>query len=228
MLIALGLFVLLLIIFVPQIWTRAIFKQYSAELDGLPGSGGELAQHLVEKFQLKGVIVEEVETVGDHYAPQDKAVRLSPEVYNGKSLTAVVIAAHEVGHAIQHTSNYPPLLLRGRLARSVAISEKIAAMMLVAFPFAAILTRFPLVGGLMLFSGIMILMLPVIFHLITLPVELDASFNRALPILEHGKYLPESAMPIARKILMAAAFTYLSQSLASMLNFYRWMVFLRR
>ena len=82
MLIALGLFVLLLIIFVPQIWTRAIFKQYSAELDGLPGSGGELAQHLVEKFQLKDVIVEEVEAVGDHYAPADKAVRLSPEVHN--------------------------------------------------------------------------------------------------------------------------------------------------
>ena len=100
--------------------------------------------------------------------------------------------------------------------------------MLIAFPFAAALTKLPLLGGLLLFSGIMILFLPVMFHLITLPVELDASFNRALPILEHGQYLPDSAMPIARKLLMAAALTYVSASLASVLNFYRWLAFLRR
>ena len=100
--------------------------------------------------------------------------------------------------------------------------------LLVAFPFAAMLTKLPQIGGLMLFCGIMILFVPVMFHLITLPVELDASFKRALPILEHGNYLPKSAIPIARKILMAAAFTYLSASLASVLNFYRWLLFLRR
>ncbi len=155
-------------------------------------------------------------------------MRLSPGVYNTKSLTAVVVAAHEVGHALQHHCAYRPLYMRWRLARIVAVSEKIAAMMLVAFPFAAILTKLPLIGGLMFFCGIMILFLPVMFHLITLPVELDASFNRALPILKQGNYLPDSAMPIARKILMAAALTYVSASLASVLNFYRWLAFLRR
>ncbi len=228
MIMALGIIVLLIVIFAPQIWTKYIFKRYSMELEQLPGSGGELAQHLIDKFQLEGVKVEETEGDGDHYDPENRAVRLSPDVYNAKSLTAIVIAAHEVGHAIQHHSAYRPLYLRWRMARIVALSEKIAAMMLVAFPFAAILTKLPVVGGLMLFCGIMILFLPVMFHLITLPVELDASFNRALPILEHGNYLPESAMPIARQILMAAAFTYLSASLASILNFYRWLVFLRR
>lgn len=228
MLIAFGFIVLLIVIFVPQIWTRYIFKRYSTELEKLPGTGGELAQHLVDRFELADVKVELTEADNDHYDPQDKAVRLSPEVYETKSLTAVVIAAHEVGHALQHHSAYRPLYLRWRMAKIVALSEKIAAMMLVAFPFAAILTKLPMVGGLMLFLGIMILFLPVMFHLITLPVELDASFNRALPILEQGQYLPESAMPIARKILMAAALTYLSASLASVLNFYRWLVFLRR
>lgn len=228
MLIAIGFIVLLIVIFAPQIWTRYVFNRYSTELDQLPGTGGELAQHLLNKFELNDVIVEEAEPNSDHYDPDDKAVRLSPEVYNAKSLTAVVIATHEVGHALQHHNAFPPLYLRWRLARFVAITEKIAAMMLVAFPFAAILTKIPIVGGLMLFCGIMILFMPVMFHLITLPVELDASFNRALPILEEGKYLPASAMPIARKILMAAALTYLSASLASILNFYRWLVFLRR
>ena len=68
----------------------------------------------------------------------------------------------------------------------------------------------------------------VLFHLVTLPVELDASFRRALPILIHGNYIPESSIPIARKILTAAALTYLAASLASVLNFYRWLTFLRR
>jgi uncharacterized protein len=228
MLIAVGLIVLLMVIFIPQLWTQYIFKRYSTPVEQLPGTGGELAQHLINKFELSDVKVEQLETDDNHYDPEQKTIRLSPQVYAEKSLTSVVIAAHEVGHAIQHQSAYRPLYLRWRMARVVAISEKIAAMMLVAFPFAAILTKLPLIGGLMLFCGIMILFLPVMFHLITLPVELDASFNRALPILEHGQYLPESAMPIARKILTAAAFTYIAASLASVLNFYRWLTFLRR
>ena len=77
-------------------------------------------------------------------------------------------------------------------------------------------------------SGILILFLPVIFHLVTLPVEWDASFNRALPLLIEGRYLPESAEPIVRRILTAAALTYVSASLSSLLNFYRWIAFLRR
>jgi len=228
MLLALGILLLLVVIFAPQLWTRAIFKKYSVELEELPGSGGELAEHLIRSFKLQGVKVEETETEGDHYDPEEKAVRLSPQVYRGRSLTAVVIAAHEIGHAIQHMSAYRPLYLRWRLARVVTISEKIAGILLVAFPFAAVLTRLPLVGGLMLLCGVVILLLPVLFHLVTLPVEFDASFNRALPILEHGDYLPASAMPVARKILTAAALTYLSASLASILNFYRWLAFLRR
>jgi uncharacterized protein len=228
MLIAVGLVVLLVVIFAPQFWTQAIFKKYSQELDAFPGTGGELAEHLISQFELVDVNVEELESNENYYDPENKTIGLSALVYKGKSLTSVVIAAHEIGHAIQHQTAYRPLYLRWRLAKVVAISEKIASIMLIAFPFAAALTKLPLLGGLLLFSGIMILFLPVMFHLITLPVELDASFNRALPILEHGQYLPDSAMPIARKLLMAAALTYVSASLASVLNFYRWLAFLRR
>lgn len=228
MIIAIAVIALLIAIFAPQLWTQYVFRRYATELNELPGTGGELASHLVDKFKLDGTSVEEIETEGDHYDPEASAVRLSPSVYSKKSLTAVVIAAHEIGHAIQHKEGFGPLYLRWRLARFVALSEKVAAMMLVAFPFAAVLTKVPLVGGLMLACGLLILFLPVLFHLVTLPVEFDASFNRALPILEAGHYLPESAIPIARKILLAAALTYLSASLASLLNFYRWLIFLRR
>lgn len=228
MIIALAVIALLVAIFVPQLWTRYIFRRYATELDELPGTGGELASHLVEKFKLDGVKVEEIETDDDHYDPEASAVRLSPSVFNQKSLTAVAIAAHEIGHAIQHQQGFRPLYMRWRMAQFVTLSEKVAAVMLVAFPFAAVLTKIPLVGGLMLGCGLLILFLPVLFHLLTLPVEFDASFNRALPILEHGNYLPASAMPIARQILFAAALTYLAASLASVLNFYRWLIFLRR
>ena len=80
----------------------------------------------------------------------------------------------------------------------------------------------------MFLAGAGTLLLPVVFHLITLPVELDASFNRALPILITGRYIPESGIPIARRLLWAAALTYLSASLASVFNFYRWIAILRR
>ena len=228
MLIAISIIFLLLLIFAPQIWTRSIFRRYNQELDQLPGTGAELARHLLNRFGLDEVEVETADNDDNHYDPEARKIRLAGNIGEVKSITSVVIAAHEVGHALQHKHEYKPLQLRSQLARLVIITEKIAAMMLVAFPFAAILTRAPLVGGLLLACGVLILFLPVIFHLFTLPVELDASFNRALPILEQGQYLPDSALPIARKLLLAAALTYLSASLASVLNFYRWLVFLRR
>ncbi len=219
---------LLIVIFAPQLWTRYIFKHYNVELPQLPGSGSELASHLISRFDLEGVTVEMGKPGDNHYDPLSRKICLSEDIYNTKSISSVVIAAHETGHAIQHQSAYKPLKLRTRLAKIVALSEKIAAMMLFAFPIAAILVKSPQLGGLLLFCGIVILFLPVFFHLLTLPVELDASFNRALPILEDGHYLPESALPIARKLLLAAALTYLSASLASILNFYRWLIFLKR
>ncbi|MGH8246278.1 MAG: zinc metallopeptidase, partial [Gammaproteobacteria bacterium] len=172
--------------------------------------------------------VEIADAGNDHYDPEDRKVRLSPENYGGKSLTAVVVAAHEVGHALQHKLEYPPLYLRWRLAKLIRVSEKTASILLIAFPFMTALTRMPAVGAAMFIAGIAVLLLPVILHLVTLPVEWDASFRRALPVLVAGRYIPESAVPIARRILTAAALTYVAASLASLLNFYRWVVFLRR
>lgn len=223
-----GFILLLVLILGPHLWTKYVFKRYDAILDELPGTGGELARHLIDRLKLSGCRVEALERGGDHYDPENRAVRLSPGVYERKSLTSVVIAAHEVGHALQHVSGFKPLYLRWKLARYIAYTEKTASMILVSFPFVALLIKSPLVGALMLGSGILILLLPVIFHLVTLPVEWDASFNRALPLLIEGSYLPRSAAPIARRILMAAALTYLSASLSSLLNFYRWIAFLRR
>ena len=228
MLPAIVLILLFIILLFPQFWVKKVIEKYSMPIETLPGTGGELAQHLVDRFELDGVSIKKVENGNDHYNPETKTIALSESNYNEKSLAAVTIAAHEFGHALQHKTNYKPLLLRTNLAKFAAIAEKVASLILIASPFAFILAKIPAVGLIMLLAGFTIMCLPVILHIITLPVEFDASFNRALPILSEGEYLSSSTMPIAKKILTAAALTYVSASLSSLLNFYRWFLILRR
>jgi Zn-dependent membrane protease YugP len=225
--VAIALIILVLAaVFAPQLWARYILKRFSRQRDEIPGTGGELAIHLIENSKLEGVTVERIPQ-GDHYDPIEKVVRLSESVYDGKSLTAVVVAAHEVGHAIQDKFDYAPLKLRTHLVRLTAISERVGAMILIALPFITALTRIPATGVLMLVSGIAVLLVPVAVHLVTLPVEFDASFKRALPILALG-YVPRDELPAARRLLTACALTYVAASLSAILNFWRWIAFLRR
>lgn len=216
------------VIFGPQIWSSHILRRYSKPVNELPGTGGQLAEHLLDKLGMSNVVVDECATNNDHYDPEKKKVSLGSDNFSGKSLTAIVVAAHEVGHAVQHKTGFRPFFLRWRLAKITWYAEKIASFILIAFPFTAVLTRQPLFSFALLVAGLTIMLLPVIVHLVTLPVEWDASFGKALPILVQGKYIPETAIPLARKILTAAALTYLAASLASLLNFYRWIAILRR
>ena len=158
-----GLCLLLTLLLGPQLWTRHVFKRHDAPLAELPGTGGELARHLLARLKLTDFSVQALETAGDHYDPENKTVFLSPGVHEGKSLTAVVVAAHEVGHALQHFTGFKPLYLRWNLAKYIAFVEKAASIMLVSFPFVALLSKSPLAGGLMLLLGLATLLLPVVF-----------------------------------------------------------------
>lgn len=221
------LLLLLALILGPSWWVKTVIKRYSEPDDRYPGTGGELAEHLIERFELAGVKVESTE-VGDHYDPIDKVVRLTPGNFNGRSLTAVTIAAHEVGHALQDASDYAPLRLRTRMVRLTGPAQKIGAGILMLSPVVGIVTRAPSVGGLMLLGGLLTLGTGAVVHLFTLPTEFDASFSRALPILSEGEYLLEGDMPHARRLLKAAALTYVSASLMTLLNIGRWWAILRR
>ena len=220
--------VLLCVVFLPQFWVRRVLKKYSVTVDELPGTGGELARHLLDRFAMDDVQLEQAKDGADHYDPETRTVRLAKAHLEGKSLAAVTIAAHEFGHALQHHTGYKPLLWRGRLVKLAAGAEKVASFILVSLPFVLLFTRAPILSALLLLAGLTVLCLPIILHLFTLPVEFDASFRRALPILDEGRYLPATAMPIARRILTAAALTYVAGSLASLLNIYRWIAILRR
>ncbi|MGP8290412.1 zinc metallopeptidase [Vreelandella zhanjiangensis] len=220
------LIVLLLAVFIlPNVWAKWVLKRHQHGRDDYPGTGAELAEHLLRRLGVDEVSVERTE-FGDHYDPETRCVRLSPDHYDGRSLTAVTVAAHEVGHAIQHHQGYAPLLARSRLVGVAQKAEKMGAILMMAAPFLFLLTRVP--GGLALVIGMAVISFgtAALVHLVTLPVEFDASFNRALPLLKD--YVPPCDMAGARHVLTACAFTYVAASLASMLNLGRWLVILRR
>lgn len=219
--------VILLVILGPQIWAKRTFSRYSKNMDHHPGTGGELARHLIKKFNLESVKVEQTDS-GDHYDPISKTVRLSPSNFNGKSLTAIAVAAHEVGHAIQHAENNSMLILRTRLVKTTQMAEQISSLAFIGIPIITAITRAPSAGAVLFFIAIGSMFLSTLVHLITLPVELDASFGKALPILKKGNYIDEKEFVAANKILKAAAWTYVAGSLASLLNLARWIAILRR
>lgn len=221
------LIALLAVVFGPQWWVRRILDRYSEPADRYPGTGGELARFLLDQLGL-GHVGAEITELGDHYDPEAKCVRLTADKFNGRSLTAITVAAHEVGHAHQDASGYGPLRWRTRLVKAAAPGERIGAAVLMLSPVVTLVTRAPVAGLLMLVGGFLVLGLSTLIHLVTLPMELDASFGRALPMLEKGDFLKAGDEPHARKLLTAAALTYLSVSLVSLLNIGRWWAILRR
>ncbi|MDH5633492.1 MAG: zinc metallopeptidase [Gammaproteobacteria bacterium] len=217
---------LLLALIGPQWWTAWVMRRHGARRDDLPGTGAELARHLLDRFDLKDVKVEQTER-GDHYDPTARTVRLGPDHFDGKSLTAVAVASHEVGHALQHAQGYRPLVWRTRMAVWAGSVERLGAGMMVAIPVISLISKNPRMGLILLAVGIFSMFLATLVHLVTLPVEWNASFRRALPVLEEG-YLSPRDMPAARQVLRAAAWTYVAGSLASLLNIARWIAILRR
>ncbi len=211
----------------PSYWVKHTLAKYSHPEDRYPGTGGELARILLDWANLQAVRVEVTEH-GDHYDPIEKVVRLTVDKFNGKSLTAITVAAHEVGHAMQDRDGYLPLKLRTRLVAIAAPAEKLGAAILMIAPIIMVITKAPSAGALFLLGGLLTLGAATVVHLITLPMELHASFARALPMLEQGKYLIQGDEPHARKILRAAAWTYVAASLMTLLNIGRWWAILRR
>lgn len=219
--------VVLSLVFLPGLWVRRVLDKYSQPNDRYSGTGADLARHLLDKHGLGNVKVEETKE-GDHYDPQAKVVRLSVDNFSGGSLTAITVAAHEVGHAVQDHEGYAPLKLRSHLVKASQRMEKLGAGILMLSPFIGMLTRVPGLGILMFFGGLLTLGTSTLVHVVTLPTEIDASFRRALPMLEQHNILHATDKPHAHKLLRAAAFTYVSASLMSLLNIARWWAILRR
>ncbi|MEA2929725.1 MAG: uncharacterized protein QOG38_2153, partial [Hyphomicrobiales bacterium] len=217
---------LVAIVFGPQWWIRHVLKQHGTERSDLPGTGGELARHLLDEAGLKQVAVEKSD-LGDHYDPVARAVRLLPQHHDGRSVAAVAVAAHEVSHAVQHARNERAFVLRLALITKVAWIDKVASGLLLLSPLVFLIVRSPLVIVLQIVAGVALLVIRVFVHITTLPVEFDASFGKALPVLQRGGYLSATDMPAARRVLRAASWTYVAGALATLLDIARWFRMLR-
>jgi len=193
--------------------TSSTFKRYS-KVDSLRGlKAEEAAKQILNGAGIYDVSIEPVAgQLTDHYDPRDKVLRLSESVYGSSSIAAIGVAAHESGHAIQHARSYTPLILRNKIVPGVNISSNLAIPLFIAGFFFAFK---PLIQvGIVFFAGV------VLFHLVTLPVEFDAS-ARAIRILSDGYYLETSEVKGVRKVLTAAGMTYVAAALMSLSNLLR-------
>jgi Zn-dependent membrane protease YugP len=210
----------------PHMWVSRTITRHSQERADFPGTGGEFARHVLDAMRLGHVKVE-LSDLGDHYDPDRKAVRLAPRHFKGRSLAAVVIAAHEAGHAMQDAIGYPPLRARTRLAKQALRMEKVAAIVMLAAPIVMALAKAPGLLIIEVFIGVMMFALSILVHAVTLPVEFDASFRRALPVLKAGRYIPDRDFGAARQILTAAALTYVAAAAMCLIDVARWLRLLR-
>ncbi|MCR4944294.1 MAG: zinc metallopeptidase [Clostridium sp.] len=195
----------LLISFLAQAKVNSAYNKYKSVriLNGYTGS--QIARMILDSAGLYDVPIEVVNRqLGDHYDPSSRVLRLSPEVYNGNSIASAGIAAHECGHAIQHAKSYSPLKIRNSIFPVVNFSSNFSWILFIA---GLILSIKPLVYlGILMFSAV------VVFQLVTLPVEFDAS-RRALKILDAKGILFGDELKGAKKVLEAAAMTYVAATI---------------
>ncbi|MBM3415080.1 MAG: zinc metallopeptidase [Bacteroidetes bacterium] len=193
---------------------KSKFTKYSkiGLANGLSGKG--IAEKMLKENGIYDVKVTSVEGfLSDHYNPLNKTVNLSPEVYNGTSVSAAAVAAHECGHAVQHATRYGPLMFRSRLVPVVQVSSMLVNWILLAGMIVVATTKNPTI----LLIGIIAMSLTVLFTLITLPVEFDAS-KRALAWLDRTNVTNQQEYPKAKDALKWAATTYVVAALAAVVT----------
>lgn len=199
-----------------QFKVNGTFNRYLRERSHAGFTGSQVARQILDKNGLHNVSVERASgKLSDHYDPRSAAVRLSDEVYNGTSVAALGVAAHEVGHAVQHGTNYLPLTFRTNLLPVANLGSTMAIPLF----FFGFLANFDL----LMMVGIWFFIAALAFQLVTLPVEFNAS-RRALAFLDTGGYLSKSEMPKAKSVLNAAALTYVAAVAVSATHLIRLLV----
>lgn len=205
----------------PRLWVRRILDRYAGEDPGLPLSGAQVARQLLDQHGLQAVSVEPSD-IGDHYDAKARSVRLTRDKFDSHSLTAVTTAAHEVGHALQHATDFAPFMWRGRLVQVATSAGEVGSVLLLAVPLSALMSKQPMppkiVGG----AALAMLGTGVAAQLAALPTEFDASFERALPMLQQG-YVDGGQLADAKQILLACSLTYVASSLTGVLNIWPWL-----
>ena len=189
-----------------QIKVSTTFNKYLRVNSKYGYTGYEVAQNLLKRNNIHDVRVEAVAgNLTDHYDPINKVLRLSSNVYSGTSIASISVAAHEVGHAIQHDQGYVPLKIRSIIAPIASIGSRFVWILI----FLGMV-----ISPMMIELGISLYLAIVLFQIVTLPVEFNAS-RRALNQLEDNSYIAYDERPYSRKVLSAAALTYVAATLVA-------------
>lgn len=217
-------YILVLIGLLISLWAswnvKRTFKKYSQYGNSRHIRAEQAAQMILTGAGIRDVRIERVRgDLTDHYSPKEKVLRLSDSVYGSESAAAIGVAAHECGHAIQHNKGYAPLSIRSAVIPAASIGSKLS------YPIILLGLVFGWVG--LLNIGTALFALVVLLQLVTLPVEFDAS-SRAMKILDDNGILYSQELNAARKVLFAAALTYVAALLTSVLQLIRLLLLRRR
>lgn len=200
-----------------QFKVSATFKKFSNVPNARGYTGADVARLLLEQEGIHDVQVEPVRgSLTDHYDPANKVLRLSETVYGSTSVAALGVAAHETGHAVQHHTGYAPLSLRTSIFPAVSLGSKLAMPLIIV----GILFYYFSYNMIIAQIGVIMFSLVVLFQLVTLPVEFNAS-SRALAMLRSNNFLTQEEMKPARKVLWAAAMTYVAAAATSIIQLLR-------
>lgn len=198
-----------------QFRVKSTYQKYAQISSSLGMTGGEVAEKILQEMGINNVSVEPIAgELTDHYDPSAKAVRLSEAVYGSTSLAAAAVAAHECGHVLQDIRGYKPMNIRAALVPAVGFGSNFGPILIMlGFGFSSMgaISNLFINAGIILFSGV------VLFHIVTLPVEFDAS-HRALRIINDLGILQGEENRGAKKVLDAAALTYVATALYSVLQ----------
>ena len=205
----------LIITIISQLLIKITYSKYQKQENKKRLTGFDVARQILDKNGLKDILI--LETSGyltDHYDPTKKVVKLSTDIYHGTTISSASVAAHECGHAIQDKENYTPMRIRSKIVPTVNLFTKLGYLSII-------------IGAIfdyrLMIMGVILLLSILLFQIITLPVEFNASI-RALKQIENLNLLAESERTGAKKVLTAAAFTYVASVLTTLLQILRYVL----
>ncbi len=208
----------MLLSLIAQWKVKSTYNKYSQVTTKKGITGAETARYILKAYNIDNVSVERTGGVlTDHYSPHENVIRLSSAVYNGTDIAALGVAAHEVGHAIQYANSYFPISIRNTIFPVASLGSNLGYILIIIGMFLGSM------GGLsqmFILAGIALFSFFVFFTVVTLPVEFDAS-NRAIKILSGAGFLNSEEIGGAKKVLGAAAMTYVASAITAVLNLVR-------
>ena len=215
------LFAIMILSLVAQGRVQRVFNQYAQVPSRKGVTGAQLAQELLDRNGLSLPIQPVEGTLTDHYDPKNQVVGLSQAVYGSNSVSALAVAAHEIGHVLQHNEDYAPMKMRSVILPAANIGCRIGPYLVLGGLLLSYLARgTDNAGYYIALVGVALYVMMLLFQLITLPVEFNAS-KRGLEMLTDGGYLSDDELPGAKKMLRAAAMTYVLAALGSFVTVLR-------